>query len=209
MLFAPFHRIAPLRRILLFSLPMPLHLLFCSILKTGMRKTFAVHCTFVCQIRSCIVAPCEGPMFLRSADIRGYWLRQGSLLAKVSTIMFVPSCVLLRRLRRAAVANTANRVVIRGVRFDTSISALQRITVLLARTAAIAVGAALVARGDITVEIVVAFLAYVGGVFGPVQVLTAYTAPFRPPRYPWNRCSRFSMLPDMLRTHLMLLTSIR
>lgn len=66
----------------------------------------------------------------------------------------------------------ANQVVIRGVRFDSVVSALQNTVIALARIAAIATGAYLVVQGDITVGTLIAFLGYVGGLFGPVQGLT-------------------------------------
>ncbi len=67
----------------------------------------------------------------------------------------------------------ANKVVISGVRFDTSIGALQNLTVAAARIAAIAYGGYLVLAGQITLGTVIAFLGYVGGLFGPVQGLTS------------------------------------
>ncbi|WP_027368395.1 ABC transporter ATP-binding protein [Desulfocurvibacter africanus] len=66
----------------------------------------------------------------------------------------------------------ANRVVTRGVGFDTSVGALQGMVVAAARITAIGLGGVLVYQGDITLGTVVAFLGYVGGLFGPVQGLT-------------------------------------
>lgn len=66
----------------------------------------------------------------------------------------------------------ANRVVTRGVGFDTSVGALQGVVVAAARITAVGLGGVLVYQGDITLGTVVAFLGYVGGLFGPVQGLT-------------------------------------
>ncbi len=66
----------------------------------------------------------------------------------------------------------ANREVERGVGFDTRVSALQNTVVTGARVVAIGYGAYLVVRGATTVGTVVAFLGYVGGLFGPVQSLS-------------------------------------
>jgi len=66
----------------------------------------------------------------------------------------------------------ANRVVIRGIGFDTSVGAAQNLIVATARIAALAFGGVLVLRGEATVGTLVAFLGYVGGLFGPVQGLT-------------------------------------
>ncbi|MGK7388716.1 MAG: ABC transporter ATP-binding protein [Candidatus Cyclobacteriaceae bacterium M2_1C_046] len=66
---------------------------------------------------------------------------------------------------------TANSVVVKGIRFDTSMQALQNITSMLARIAAITAGGYLVLQGEITLGTVIAFLGYIGGLFGPVQSL--------------------------------------
>jgi ATP-binding cassette, subfamily B, bacterial len=66
----------------------------------------------------------------------------------------------------------ANQVVVRGIGFDTRVGAAQNLTVLLARIAAILLGGVLVLQGKATLGTLVAFLAYVDGLFGPVQGLT-------------------------------------
>lgn len=66
----------------------------------------------------------------------------------------------------------ANRVVVRGVGFDTAMGALQGVVVAAARITAVGLGGMLVYQGEITLGTVVAFLGYVGGLFGPVQGLT-------------------------------------
>ena len=66
----------------------------------------------------------------------------------------------------------ANRVVSKGVGIDTGFGAATNIVVALARLAAIAFGGLLVIRGAITIGTLIAFLGYVGGLFGPVQGLT-------------------------------------
>ncbi len=66
----------------------------------------------------------------------------------------------------------ANRVVVRGIGFDSSVGALQNVAVTAARLAAIAAGGLLILHGEATLGTLVAFLGYVGGLFGPVQGLT-------------------------------------
>src|SRR5690606_32877524 len=56
----------------------------------------------------------------------------------------------------------ANTVVIRGVRFDTRISALQNLIIALARIVAIAFGAYLVYLNEITIGTLIAFMGYIG-----------------------------------------------
>jgi ATP-binding cassette subfamily B protein len=64
--------------------------------------------------------------------------------------------------------NSANEVVIRGVGVDAGVGAAQNLVQIAARVAALALGGALVLRGQMTAGTLVAFLGYVGGLFGPV-----------------------------------------
>lgn len=66
----------------------------------------------------------------------------------------------------------ANRVVIRGVGFDSGFGAASNLVVTLARVCAIGIGGLFVLRGQLTLGTLIAFLGYVGGLFGPVQGLT-------------------------------------
>src|ERR1051325_120697 len=66
----------------------------------------------------------------------------------------------------------ANDVIIHGVGIDTGLGAATNLVVTFARIASIALGGMLVLRGQITLGTLVAFLGYVGGLFGPVQGLT-------------------------------------
>jgi ATP-binding cassette subfamily B protein len=68
--------------------------------------------------------------------------------------------------------SAANRVVIRGVGLDTGLGAATNLVVAFARIAALALGGMLVLDGRATVGTLIAFLGYVGGLFGPVQGLT-------------------------------------
>lgn len=66
----------------------------------------------------------------------------------------------------------ANDVVTRGVGYDAGVGAAQNLVMVSARVAALLFGGVLVARGETSVGTLVAFLGYVGGLFGPVQGLT-------------------------------------
>jgi ATP-binding cassette subfamily B protein len=68
--------------------------------------------------------------------------------------------------------SSANEVVIRGVGVDSGVGAAQNLVQIGARVAALAVGGALVVKGELTVGTLVAFLGYVGGLFGPVLGLS-------------------------------------
>ena len=65
----------------------------------------------------------------------------------------------------------ANTKVVKGIRFDSSIQGIQNLTSTIARIAAIGVGGYLALQGEITLGTIVAFLSYIGGLFGPVQSL--------------------------------------
>ena len=66
----------------------------------------------------------------------------------------------------------ANQIVIRGVGTDSGFGAATNLAVMIARIAATAFGGILILKGQISVGTLVAFLGYVGGLFGPVQGLT-------------------------------------
>jgi ATP-binding cassette, subfamily B, bacterial len=66
----------------------------------------------------------------------------------------------------------ANRTVVRGVATDTGYGSASNMVIAIARIAAIALGVYLITRDEITIGTLVAFLGYVGGLFGPVQGLS-------------------------------------
>lgn len=66
----------------------------------------------------------------------------------------------------------ANRVVIRGIGIDSGFGAAGNLVIMVARIAATALGGWLALRGQLTVGTLIAFLGYVGGLFGPVQGLS-------------------------------------
>jgi ATP-binding cassette, subfamily B, bacterial len=68
--------------------------------------------------------------------------------------------------------NSANEVVIRGVGVDAGVGAAQNLVQIGARVAALAGGGVLVLRGHMTAGTLVAFVGYVGGLFGPVLGLS-------------------------------------
>jgi ATP-binding cassette subfamily B protein len=68
--------------------------------------------------------------------------------------------------------NLANQAVIHGVATDAGYGATSNLVIALARLSAIAAGGYLAIHGEITVGTLVAFLGYVGGLFGPVQGLS-------------------------------------
>jgi ATP-binding cassette subfamily B protein len=74
--------------------------------------------------------------------------------------------------RFLADVDLANREVIQGVATDAGYGATSNLVIAVARLAAIGAGGYLAVKGEITVGTVVAFLGYVGGLFGPIQGLS-------------------------------------
>jgi ATP-binding cassette subfamily B protein len=66
----------------------------------------------------------------------------------------------------------ANEVVIEGVAIDAGYASAANLIVAIARLTGIGVGGYLVLRNQITIGTVIAFLGYIGGLFGPVQGLS-------------------------------------
>jgi ATP-binding cassette subfamily B protein len=67
---------------------------------------------------------------------------------------------------------SANGVVFRGLRRDSTVSALQNVCIAAARIAVIGYGALLVSRGQVSLGTLVAFLGYVGSMFAPITTLS-------------------------------------
>jgi ATP-binding cassette subfamily B protein len=72
-----------------------------------------------------------------------------------------------------------NEIVRRGVRTDNRTGTLRTLAATTARLAALALGGYFALTGEITVGTLVAFLGYIGGLFGPVQGLTNAYQTFR------------------------------
>lgn len=99
----------------------------------------------------------------------------------LSALLTVRSFAMEDRERRRFLDDVAqaNSEVERGVGFDTRVGALQSMVVAGARVVSIGYGAYLVMQGAVTVGTVVAFLGYVGGLFGPVQSLAGLYSTLR------------------------------
>jgi ATP-binding cassette, subfamily B, bacterial len=75
--------------------------------------------------------------------------------------------------------NEANKVVVRGVATDAGYASAANVVIALARIAGVGLGGYLVLEGQITIGTVVAFLGYIGGLFGPVQGLSSIYSTLR------------------------------
>jgi ATP-binding cassette, subfamily B, bacterial len=73
----------------------------------------------------------------------------------------------------------ANKAVIQGVAVDAGYASASNLVVGLARLAGLGLGAYFVIQDQITVDTVVAFLGYIGGLFGPVRGLSGVYSSLR------------------------------
>jgi ATP-binding cassette subfamily B protein len=69
--------------------------------------------------------------------------------------------------------DVANKRLLRGVARDSKVGGAQGLVISLARIAAMSIGAVLILEGESTVGTLVAFLAYLGGLFAPITALTS------------------------------------
>ena len=111
----------------------------------------------------------------RERSLLDQWVRIYSRFNEVlSGILIVRSFSMEESEKRRFLTdvNTANQRVIQGVGVDAGFGAASNLVIASARISAIAYGSTLVAHGQITVGTLVAFLGYVGALFGPVQGLS-------------------------------------
>jgi ATP-binding cassette subfamily B protein len=128
--------------------------------------------TIVPAFLSAVTAPLQSRRERRLVDA---WARIHGRFAEVlGGIVTVKSFVQEERERSRLLSDVrgVSHEMVRGVRFDSGVSAAQNIVVSLARVAAVGVGAWLVIHGQITTGSLVAFLGYVGGLVAPVQGLS-------------------------------------
>ncbi len=111
----------------------------------------------------------------RERRLMEHWSKVYSRLSELLSGIKLVQISAMEKLEHAHFIEEQERgaeIVANGVRTDTVASAAQAFAATLARIAAVAVGAYLIVRGEITVGSLVAFLGYVTGLFGPVQGLT-------------------------------------
>jgi ATP-binding cassette subfamily B protein len=85
----------------------------------------------------------------------------------------------IERRRFLAGVEEANALVVRGVATDSKTTAAKNVAAGLARVGALALGGWLILRGEISLGTLLAFVGYVGALFGPVQGLTTVYQTFK------------------------------
>jgi ATP-binding cassette subfamily B protein len=116
-----------------------------------------------------------GEQTRREQGLMQRWTRIFSRFNEVlSGILVVKSFVMEEQEKRRFLSGVgdANQLVLRGVDTDSKYSAIRNGIVAAARISALGYGGFLVLQGAIGVGTLVAFLAYLAGVFQPVQALT-------------------------------------
>jgi ATP-binding cassette subfamily B protein len=156
------------------ALPAAVYLAVSLVIMVRLDWRLAAVVLLFAPLPAAITAMTAGRVMRRERRLLDAWARIYSRFNEVlSGIVTVKSFAMEDAEKRRFLddVDAANREVIRGVGFDSGVSATQNAVVALARAAALAVGALLVARGAIGVGTLIAFLGYVGGLFGPVQGL--------------------------------------
>jgi len=92
----------------------------------------------------------------------------------------------------------ANKVVVRGVAIDAGYASAANLVIALARLAAVGVGGYLVLQDQITIGTVIAFLGYIGGLFGPVQGLSGIYSSLRKASVSLDEISRILNVQEHL-----------
>jgi ATP-binding cassette, subfamily B, bacterial len=111
----------------------------------------------------------------RERTLMDRWTKIFSRLNEVlSGILTVKSFTMEEREKARFLSDVggANEVVSKGIGTDSKVGAIKNIVAMAARISAIGFGGHLVLRGEVTIGTLIAFLGYIGGLFGPVQGLT-------------------------------------
>jgi ATP-binding cassette, subfamily B, bacterial len=130
-----------------------------------------------------LIAARAGPeQMQRERTLLDRWARIYSRFNEVlSGILIVRSFAMedAEKARFLRDVEAANKVVIQGVAIDAGYASASNLVVGLARLAGLGLGAYFVVQGEMTVGTVVAFLGYIGGLFGPVQGLSGVYSSLR------------------------------
>ncbi len=112
----------------------------------------------------------------RERKLADRWARLYGRFAEVMTgIVTVKACGAERREQLIFLdgVQRGNAIVARGVRRDAATGGVRTVAAGAARLVAIGLGTVLLLRGEITLGTLMAFLAFVSGLVGPVQTLTS------------------------------------
>jgi ATP-binding cassette, subfamily B, bacterial len=111
----------------------------------------------------------------RERHLLDMWSGINSRMNEVlSGIVTVRSFVMENEEKRKFIGrvSSTNTRVLKGVKFDSGIGALQTLSVTVAKISAIGFGGYLVMNDQLSIGSLVAFLGFIGGLFGPIHGLT-------------------------------------
>jgi ATP-binding cassette subfamily B protein len=115
-----------------------------------------------------------GEQTQRERSLMDRWTRLFARLHEVLTAISVVKSFTMEDMERRRFlfgVKEANALVVRGVTTDSRVNAIKNLAVVAARLGAIALGGFFVVQGELSLGALVAFLGYLGGLFGPVQGL--------------------------------------
>jgi ATP-binding cassette subfamily B protein len=164
-----------LAEILFNVLPAVLYLIFSLTLMFRLDWRLSLVVLFFAPLPALIGAWAAREQTIRERTLLDRWTRIYSRFNEVlAGIVTVKSFAMEKEEERRFLSEVdrANGVVLRGVARDAGTGAVRNLVSLLARAAALGIGSVLVLQGEATVGTLVAFLGYMGGLFGPVEGLT-------------------------------------
>jgi ATP-binding cassette subfamily B protein len=167
--------VGALAEILFNVLPAVLYLIFSLTLMFRLDWRLSLVVLFFAPLPALIGAWAAREQTIRERTLLDRWTRIYSRFNEVlAGIVTVKSFAMEKEEERRFLSEVdrANGVVRRGVARDAGTGAVRNLVSLLARAAALGIGSVLVLQGEATVGTLVAFLGYMGGLFGPVEGLT-------------------------------------
>jgi ATP-binding cassette, subfamily B, bacterial len=161
---------------ILFSiLPSLLFLVIAMVIMLKLEFRLAILVLLFAPLPALIAMRAAPEQVRRERTLLDQWSRIYSRFNEVlSGILIVRSFSMeeVEKKRFLSEVDVANRAVIQGVATDAGYGATSNLVIAVARLASLALGGYLAVRGEVTVGTVVAFLGYVGGLFGPIQGLS-------------------------------------
>lgn len=194
--------VGALAEILFNVLPSVLYLVFSLVLMFRLDWRLSLVVLFFAPLPALVGAWAAREQTSRERTLLDRWTRIYSRFNEVlAGIVTVKSFAMEEEEERRFLTEVdrANGVVLRGVGRDTGTAAVRNLVSLLARVAALGVGSLLVLRGEATVGTLVAFLGYMGGLFGPVEGLTGVYQTLRRAAVSLEAISSILDAPDTVR----------
>ncbi len=167
--------VAAVTQLLFNILPSALFLVVATVIMLKLEFRLAILVLLFAPLPALIALRAAPEQVRRERVLLDRWARIYSRFNEVlSGILIVRSFAMeeTEKKRFLNEVDLANREVIQGVATDAGYGATSNLVIAVARLAAIAAGGYLAVQGEVTIGTMVAFLGYVGGLFGPIQGLS-------------------------------------